>query len=44
MKNDNKVVDLTNYRIEKELRELGFDVKRDESNKVKVVIKLNGQR
>ena len=44
MVDNSKIVDLTNYRIEKELKEMGFDIKRDEANRIKVVIKLNGQK
>ena len=36
-----KVVDLMAYRIEKSLKDNGFDVKRDEDKKVKILIKIN---
>ncbi len=35
------IVDLESYRIEKTLRDSGFEVKRDKSSKVKIVIKLS---
>ena len=37
----NKVIDLTSYKIEKELRENGFTLKHDGDKKIKVLIKLN---
>ncbi len=36
-----KVVDLMNYRIEKSLKENGFDVKKDDKKNIKILIKLN---
>jgi len=36
------VVDLATYRIEKALRDNGFEVRCDKSNKVKILIKLSG--
>ncbi len=35
------IVHLDAYRLEKMLKEDGFDVKRDGTDKVKMVIKLN---
>jgi hypothetical protein len=35
-----KIVDLMSYKIEKELRESGFTLKRDGDKKVKLLIKL----
>jgi len=35
-----KIVDLMSYKIEKELKENGFVVKRDGEKKVKLLIKL----
>ena len=35
-----KIVDLMSYKIEKELKENGFIVKRDGEKKVKLLIKL----
>lgn len=35
------IVDLDSYRIEKTLRDHGFEVKRDKSSKVKILIKLS---
>ena len=35
-----KIVDLMSYKIEKELKESGFTVKRDGDKKVKLLIKL----
>lgn len=35
-----KIVDLMSYRIEKELKESGFTLKRDGEKKVKLLIKL----
>ncbi len=36
-----KVVDLMTFRIEKTLRENGFDLKKDDTSIVKLLIKLN---
>ncbi len=36
-----KIVDLMSYKIEKELKENGFTLKRDGDKKVKLLIKLN---
>ena len=39
-----KVVDFESYRIEKFFRDSGFDVKRDEKSRLKILIKLsNGE-
>ena len=35
-----KIIDLQAYRIEKSLRENGFEVKMDENKRVKILIKL----
>lgn len=35
-----KVIDLMTYRIEKTLKENGFEVKKDENKNVKILIKL----
>lgn len=37
-----KVIDLMNYRIEKTLKESGFEVKKDDNKNIKILIKLNG--
>jgi hypothetical protein len=36
-----KVIDLMTYRIEKSLRENGFELKKDDNKNVKILIKLN---
>jgi hypothetical protein len=36
-----KVVDLITYKIDKALRENGFELKKDGEKKVKLLIKLN---
>lgn len=36
-----KVIDLMTYRIEKTLRDNGFEVKKDDNKNVKILIKLN---
>jgi hypothetical protein len=36
-----KVIDLMTYRIEKTLKENGFEVKKDDNKNVKILIKLN---
>ena len=35
-----KVIDLLNYRIEKTLKENGFEVKKDDRKNIKILIKL----
>jgi hypothetical protein len=35
-----KVIDLTTYRIEKTLKENGFEVKKDDNKNIKILIKL----
>lgn len=39
--NEKKVVDLMSYRIEKTLRENGFELKTDTNDNLKLLIKLN---
>ena len=39
----NKIIDLQTYRIEKSLRENGFEIKTDENKRVKILIKLNDE-
>jgi len=36
-----KVIDLMTYRIEKTLKDNGFEVKKDDNRNVKILIKLN---
>lgn len=36
-----KVIDLMNYRIEKTLKENGFEVKKDDRKNIKILIKLS---
>jgi len=36
-----KVVDLNSYKIEKSLRENGFEVKKDKGKNIKILIKIN---
>jgi len=36
-----KVIDLMNYRIEKTLKENGFEVKKDDNKNIKILIKLS---
>ena len=38
---DNKIVDLNIYRIEKALKENGFTFKRDNLDKVKIMMRIN---
>jgi hypothetical protein len=40
---DKKVVDLLAYRIEKSLKQNGFEIREDSDKKVKLVIKLQGE-
>ncbi len=40
---EKKIIDLTSYKIEKTLRDDGFDVKKDTQKKVKLIIKINKQ-
>jgi len=40
----NKIVDLISYKIEKELKENGFTLKHDGDKKIKLLIKLKGER
>jgi len=36
-----KIIHLSAYRLEKMLKEDGFEVKKDDGEKIKMVIKLN---
>ena len=36
-----KVIDLMTYRIEKTLKENGFEVKKDDNKNIKILIKLS---
>lgn len=38
---DSKIIDLATYRIEKNLKDSGFTVKKDENENIKILIKIN---